>query len=126
MFIYTIEKKFNVMRKLLTLFFLFSTAVAVAQDTSIVQWIREPGETADNDYTLHLKARINKNWWLYSDNATIAIATPFLTIKAGTAVLTERLPQRSTTTAIFDPAFSASIKGFQGEAKFAQDLRAIT
>lgn len=111
------------MRKLLSLLFLFHTVLVMGQDTSAIQWIVEPEQTADKEYSLHIKARIDKNWWIYTSNASINVTAPFLTLESGTAVLTDRLQQCSKATTILDPVFSKLIKGFQREATFIQKIR---
>lgn len=111
------------MRKLLSLLFLFYTVIVTGQDTSAIRWIVEPEQTADKEYSLHVKARIGKNWWIYANNESINVTAPFLTLESGTAVLTDHFQQLSKATTILDPVFSKLIKGFQREAEFIQKIR---
>jgi thiol:disulfide interchange protein len=59
---------------LLVLLFTFFSAIAFAQDSSIVKWTATANKIADGTYEVNYKGAIKKGWYVYSiDNKTLEI-----------------------------------------------------
>lgn len=115
------------MKKIFLLLLLLSSSLTFSQIHDPVKWSTSVENVSETEYTLIIKATIDTNWHLYSQNVPEdgPIATSFaFTASEDFELIGETSEEEGHT--VDDPVFGMKIKYFENSATFKQRIKTLT
>ena len=113
------------MKKLLLAFtFLLITSFVFAQSNKEVQWTFTTKKIADKTYEVHMKASINGDYHMYSqDGGDGPVSTSFNFTKNPLLVLDGKVKEVGKLKKVYEEAFGSDVKYYEKDVNFIQVVK---
>lgn len=114
------------MRKIIFLFFILSVSLmATAQIKDPVEWAFSAKKINNEDYEIHMTARIDKGWHIYSQSTPEGgpVPTSFIFNKNPLVSLDDKTKEVGTLEKNFEPLFGVEVKQFSNRVDFVQKIK---
>ncbi len=113
------------MKKLLLAFtFLLVTSFVFAQSNKEVQWTFTTKKIADKTYEVHMKASINGDYHMYSqDGGEGPVSTSFSFTKNPLLVLDGKVKEVGKMKKVYEEAFGSDVKYYEKDVNFIQVVK---
>ncbi len=114
------------MRKIIFLFFILSVSfMATAQIKDPVEWMFSAKKINNEDYEIHMTARIDKGWHIYSQSTPEGgpVPTSFIFNKNPLVSLDDKTKEVGTLEKNHEPLFGVEVKQFSNRVDFVQKIK---
>lgn len=112
------------MKYLLPIFALFITSSLVAQSDKEVQWTFTAKKVTDNTYEIHMTAKVNDDWHIYSQNAGDGpFATAVSFSKNPLVSLEGKVQESGKMKKVFEKAFDTEVRYYEDVVNFVQVIK---
>jgi DsbC/DsbD-like thiol-disulfide interchange protein len=112
------------MKYLLPIFALFITSSLVAQSDKEVQWTFTAKKLTENTYEIHMTARVNDDWHIYSQNAGEGpFATAVSFSKNPLVSMEGKVQESGKMKKVFEKAFDSEVRYYEDAVNFVQVVK---
>lgn len=114
------------MKKIYTLgLFIFSVTIAAAQSNKQVQWTYSSKKIAEKTYEVHMKADINGNYHMYSQNVGVdgPLPTVFTFVKNPLVVFDTKTKEVGKVVSKYEDAWKGSTRYYEKSVEFIQVVK---
>ena len=113
------------MHKLLLSSMLLMAAIMVsAQSSKAVQWSFSSKKLTDQEYEVHIDARIEGNWHIYSQNGGEGPFSTLFTFNKNPLVAADgKLKEVGSLKKIYEEAFGAEVRFYEKSVSFVQKVK---
>ena len=112
------------MKHLLPILALFITSSLLAQSDKEVQWTFTAKKITENTYEIHMTARVNDDWHLYSQDAGEGpFATAFTFSKNPLVNLEGKVKESGKLKKVFEKSFDSEVRYYENMVNFVQIVK---
>ena len=112
------------MKLLLPILALFITTTVFAQSDKEVQWTFSAKKVAENTYEIHMTARVNDDWHIYSQDAGEGpFATAISFSKNPLVNLEGKVKEAGQVKKVFEKSFDSEVKYYENTVSFIQTVK---
>lgn len=112
------------MKQLLPILALFITSSVIAQSDKEVQWTFSAKKIADNTYEIHMTARVNDDWHIYSQEAGEGPFSTVFTFSRNPLVNFEgKVKENGRMKKVFEKSFDSEVRYYENSVNFVQIVK---
>lgn len=112
------------MKHLLPILALFITSSLLAQSDKEVQWTFAAKKIADDTYEIHMTARVNSDWHIYSQNAGDGpYSTNFTFTKNPLINYDGKVKEAGKLKKVFEKSFDSEVRYYEDVVNFVQVVK---
>ena len=112
------------MKHLLPILALFITSSLLAQSDKEVQWSFTAKKIADNTYEIHMTARVNDDWHIYSQDAGEGPFATAVTFSKNPFVNFEgKVKESGKMKKVFEKSFDTEVRYYENMVNFVQVVK---
>jgi DsbC/DsbD-like thiol-disulfide interchange protein len=112
------------MKHLLPILALFITTSLFAQSDKEVQWSFSAKKISDNTYEIHMTARVNDDWHIYSqETGEGPFATSFTFSKNPLINFEGKVKEIGRVKKVFEKSFDAEVRYYENTVNFIQVVK---
>lgn len=112
------------MKYLLPILALFITSSLSAQSDKEVQWSFAAKKIADNTYEIHMTARVNDDWHIYSQDAGDGPFATAVTFSKNPLVNFEgKVKEAGKIKKVFEKSFDSEVRYYENTVNFIQVIK---
>jgi len=112
------------MKHLLPILALFITSSLLAQSDKEVQWTFTSKKIADDTYEIHMTARVNSDWHIYSQDAGDGpFSTNFSFTKNPFIAFDGKVKEAGKLKKVYEKSFESEVRYYEDVVNFVQTIK---